>query len=314
MENNNQVPKEQEEIKISKKSFYIGGGVLGFLVLAIAGYFIFGNKNKAENTPPKLDSLAVKSDSALVKKDSLKTEEYEEGYEPYGEYVIVANTLSLPNGQKLNFGDKVYVDFEKSTETNKVIYLNNPAEVPSAKNSPISVNDDVIIDNYSFDDFKKYFLSAPYSTLPAGVKKLLLGQNKTYKDNKVYELTQNAQRAKSTLAVGDFDGDGSKDYAVALDENEYGQQSRLVIISINKATKSAYLAFASNFSDRVKIKSFVKGASVYMDSENFVKAPQDGILLANEYGSVAIIYDANAQKYKVYDQSPTASSEAYVEE
>ena len=48
-----------------------------------------------------------------------------------------------------------------------------------------------------------------------------------YHDGRTYNVTQNADRAKSTLSTGDFDGDGVKDYAVILDDNE-GQVSRLV--------------------------------------------------------------------------------------
>lgn len=301
MENNNQEFQEKEEVKISKKSLYIGIAVVVALLL-VGGYFAFFNKKEPSNTTAHIDSLDVKKDSALVKKDSLM-DEYDEEGSPYGEHMVIANSVSLPDGQKLKFGDKVYVDYSKSTDANKIIYLSNPAESPSIKASPISINGDMLIDSYSFDDFKKYFSIPPYSTLPSGVKKILLSENGSYNENKRYYITQNVNRASSTVAMGDFDSDGARDIAVVLDNNET-QESRFLIIGTNKATKNAYIAFTSNFSDRLKIKAFQKGASVYMDSDDFVSAPRDGVVLSNEWGAVIVIYDVNAQKFKIYDQVP----------
>ena len=222
-------------------------------------------------------------------------------------YKVISNTLTLPNGQKLNFGDEVYLDVEKSSSGNSIIYLNNPYKVPSTKQYPISVDDEVLIDSYSFTEFKNSFSLPPFSSLPPGVKKVILDAD-GYHNGRTYSVTQNADRAKSTLSTRDFDGDGVKDYAVVLDDNE-NQESRLVIISINKVTKKPYVSFAENYNDKLKLKSFSKGASIYMNSSSFVKAPRDGILISNEGGGLVIIYDTNAQKYKFYEQIPTVSIE-----
>lgn len=314
MENQNN--KNQDEIKISKKSLYIGGAVVGVLILSALGYFVLGNKNPQKVTEAKTDSLAIKVDTANVAKiDSLgQNEEYNEGEAPYGEHIVIANSVSLPEG-KLKFGDKVYVDYQKSDSRGQsIVYLNNPSQYPSAKSSPIAVSNDVIIDSYSFNDFKKYFSTEPYSSLPAGVKKVLMNENGTYRDGKTYYLTQNTQRAKSTLAIGDFDGDGMKDYAVLLDGIESGQESRLIIVSVNKNTKNAYVSYGSNFSDRLIMRAFQKGSSIYMNSSNFVKAPREGVILSNEWGALVVIYDSNAQKYKVYSQEPAEATADEVQE
>ena len=316
LNNENQENQEQknDEIKISKRSLYIAFSIIGALILGVSGYFVFFGKNKeAKKVVPQNDSVLVNKDSAKVaKKDSLSGD-YEGEYDPYTLYKVISNTLTLPNGQKLNFGDEVYLDEEKSSSGNSIIYLNNPHKVPSTKQYPISVDDEVLIDAYSFTEFKNSFSLPPFSSLPPGVKKVILEAD-GYHDGRTYNVTQNADRAKSTLSTGDFDGDGVKDYAVILDDNE-GQVSRLVIISINKVTKKPYVSFAENYNDKLKLKSFSKGASIYMNSSSFIKAPRDGVLISNEVGGLVVIYDTNAQKYKTYEQQPIATADSdYVEE
>ena len=316
LNNENQENQEQknDEIKISKRSLYIAFSIIGALILGVSGYFVFFGKNKdAEKVVPQNDSALVNKDSANVaKKDSLSGD-YEGEYDPYTLYKVISNTLTLPNGQKLNFGDEVYLDEEKSSSGNSIIYLNNPHKVPSTKQYPISVDDEVLIDSYSFTEFKNSFSLPPFSSLPPGVKKVILDAD-GYHNGRTYNVTQNADRAKSTLSTGDFDGDGVKDYAVILDDNE-GQVSRLVIISINKVTKKPYVSFAENYNDKLKLKSFSKGASIYMNSSSFIKAPRDGVLISNEVGGLVVIYDTNAQKYKTYEQQPIATADSdYVEE
>lgn len=316
LNNENQENQEQknDEIKISKRSLYIAFSIIGALILGVSGYFVFFGKNKdAEKVVSQNDSALVHKDSAKVaKKDSL-SDEYDGEYDPYTSYKVISNTLTLPNGQKLNFGDEVYLDEEKSSSGNSIIYLNNPHKVPSTKQYPISVDDEVLIDSYSFTEFKNSFSLPPFSSLPPGVKKVILEAD-GYHDGRTYNVTQNADRAKSTLSTGDFDGDGVKDYAVILDDNE-GQVSRLVIISINKVTKKPYVSFAENYNDKLKLKSFSKGASIYMNSSSFIKAPRDGVLISNEVGGLVVIYDTNAQKYKTYEQQPIATADSdYVEE
>ena len=316
LNNENQENQEQknDEIKISKRSLYIAFSIIGALILGVSGYFVFFGKNKeAEKVVSQNDSALVNKDSAKVaKKDSLSGD-YEDEYDPYTLYKVISNTLTLPNGQKLNFGDEVYLDEEKSSSGNSIIYLNNPHKVPSAKQYPISVDDEVLIDSYSFTEFKNSFSLPPFSSLPPGVKKVILEAD-GYHDGRTYNVTQNTDRAKSTLSTGDFDGDGVKDYAVILDDNE-GQVSRLVIISINKVTKKPYVSFAENYNDKLKLKSFSKGASIYMNSSSFIKAPRDGVLISNEVGGLVVIYDTNAQKYKTYEQQPIATADSdYVEE
>ena len=191
LNNENQENQEQknDEIKISKRSLYIAFSIIGALILGVSGYFVFFGKNKdAEKVVSQNDSALVNKDSANVaKKDSLSGD-YEDEYDPYTLYKVISNTLTLPNGQKLNFGDEVYLDEEKSSSGNSIIYLNNPHKVPSTKQYPISVDDENLIDAYSFTEFKNSFSLPPFSSLPPGVKKVILEAD-GYHDGRTYNVT-----------------------------------------------------------------------------------------------------------------------------
>ena len=305
MENNNDFNQEKKQnITISKKSLYITGGVVLALVLLIGGYFTFFNKNEAKDTVVKNDSLAVKKDSTTIKADSLKNSEGYDEESPYQSYSLIANAVSLPNGQKLKFGDRVFIHYENEGQEFKTAYLNDPTQYPSAKNNPVSLNENMIIPTYSFEDFKNNFSLAPYSALPSVMKKLLNEENNKYIDGGNYKIAQNESRAKSTLASGDFDGDGIKDIAVILDDNER-QYSRLLVICSNEATKKPYVAFAQNYPTRYKVRSFKKGASIYMDTSDLVKAPQDGVIIENQYSSFVVIYNYKNHSFEYYVQEPT---------
>ena len=305
MENNNDFNQEKKEnITISKKSLYIAGGVVLALVLLIGGYFTFFNKNEAKDTIVKNDSLAVKKDSATINADSLKNSEGYDEESPYQSYSLIANAVSLSNGQKLKFGDRVFIHYENEGQEFKTAYLNDPTQYPSAKNNPISLNENMIIPTYSFENFKNNFSLAPYSALPSVMKKLLNEENNKYIDGGNYKIAQNESRAKSTLASGDFDGDGIKDIAVILDDNER-QYSRLLVICSNEATKKPYVAFAQNYPTRYKVRSFKKGASIYMDTSDLVKAPQDGVIIENQNSSYVVIYNSKNQSFEYYVQEPT---------
>ncbi len=138
-----------------------------------------------------------------------------------------------------------------------------------------------------------------FAKLASKTKKLITDNN--YSNSTSYSLTQNADRAKYAISYGDFDGDKITDVAVVLDNNEK-QTSRLLIICTNAATKDPYLAYAADYNDKVRINSFRKGASVYMDSDEFYSSPHDGFILNYEYGKLAIIFDSSNQKFKVYEQ------------
>ena len=114
-------------------------------------------------------------------------------------------------------------------------------------------------------------------------------------------MTQNAERAKNVLSYGDYDKDGIADIAIVLDNTEE-HISRLLLICTHSVTKEPYLGFAENYSDKIKVNSFKKGASIFMNSDAFSSAPNDGVMINGEDIKLAVIYDNSLQKFKTYYQ------------
>lgn len=292
---------------------------LGVLGLALAAFFLTrGEKDKKRTTtttqtlPPPVavqkDTLTVRDSAQAVGETEYEGEEGE----PFGEEYSIANEAYLkttPSTEgaiagKLGFGNKIWVDYRSSNPNGyKKVYTTDPAQ-GTAK--PYYVVDYVLVYSGVFDDFKKYFSLPPFSSLGTKVKRLILDND--YSNQTSYEITQNADRAKNTFAYGDYDGDGIMDVAVVLDNNE-DQESRLLIICTNKSTKDPYLAYASNYGDKLRINGFKKFSSVYMNGDALENSPQDGVMLQGEGFKHAVIYDNSVQKFHIYNQNPSEGEE-----
>ncbi len=316
---NNPNPNDNENLR--RKNRNLMYALIGVLVLGLGGLAYFLTRNKSvETTTSKKDSFKlpspfVASDSAtIVDSPAVKVahdEYYDEEGSPYSEQYSIANEAYLRTSPSenaglagtLKFGNKVWIDNNYSGSNYKKVYLNEPGVGASPA---YYVVDYVLTYPGEFDDFKKYFSLPPFSGIGTKMKKLILDND--YSDSRHYEVTQNAARAKTTFAYGDFDKDGITDLAVALDDNE-DQYSRLLILCTNAATKEPYLAYAENFEDRIQINSFKKNALIFMWTEDLINAPADGVMINNEGSKRAIVYDPASQKFKMYAQESTSSEE-----
>lgn len=280
------------------------------LALGVALYFVFKKDKKVNDHTAVVQTDSAKVVQDTIRKDTLQTKvttEYEEGegdYEPYSESFVIANDAFLRNAPSqesqagsLKFGDRVWIDNSKSQGQYATVYLSKPQK--NAMPQTYYVTESVLVRDYEFDKYKKYFSLGPFAKLASKTKKLILDND--YSKGTSYAITQNAERAKSTVCYGDFDGDGVTDVAVLMDNNEQ-QSSRILIICTNAATKDPYLAFAEDYSDRMKINSFKKGASVIMNSAELISSPHDGVIVKGDDVKLALIFDSNSQKFKTYYQ------------
>ncbi|MDR2235890.1 MAG: hypothetical protein LBE92_07180 [Chryseobacterium sp.] len=270
-----------------KKILIIAGTAVVFL--AVGGFVYFSKNQQPSSVPGKnvKDSLlTVKKDSVAVK-DTLKSVDYGEEGSPYTEYRVIASSVNLPSG-KLSFGDKVFADDSKSTEGRKLILLQDPYKYPNT--SGYDADAALFIEDYRFDEYKNNFSLPPFSSLPTGVKKILMNEN--YSDGNKYAITQNKERAKSSVVLGDFDGDGIRDAAVLMDNNEK-QISRLLIICSNEVTKQPYIAFAENYSDKMKVS---------LDPADYAPVSRSGLIVTGEDIELSVLYDPDSQKFKTTTQ------------
>lgn len=289
--------------------------VLGTLLLAAAIYFIFlKNKDKKEVEKVEMANEDTVTTQKVLEEDSLakfnrdQEGEYYEEEEYVTESYVVANEAYLRSSpsaspdtkvNSMKFGDKVYVKSGENTNGYSTVYLSKPANEKNITEQPYYLLESTVVSQYEYKQFKEFFSLAPFSTLASKTKKLILDKN--YDNGVDYKVTQNSDRAKNALSYGDFDRDGITDVAIVLDNNEK-QASRLLIICTNKATKDPYLAFAENYSDKVKINSFKKGSSIFMNTDEFMTSPNDGIIVRGEDVKIAMIYDNGLQKFKSYYQ------------
>lgn len=297
--------KETEDNNGSKSFLYI---IVAIVILTVAAFGVYQyQKPKSEPTPFTVLPDSTKNLTTQSKKDSLPTEDslsipstlpidYDGDNGPWVAYRIIGHSDDL-TARNLRFGDKVWVDDNQSDESHKAVLMG--AARNQGSNSLTRLKADLLIEEYRFEKYKTNFSLAPFATLSSGVKKILLDDN--YSDGNTYSLTQNEARAKLAVAFGDFDEDGLEDVAVIIDNNEK-QISRLLILCINKVTERPYIAFAENYADKMRVRSFKKNAKIYMNTSEFVPAPREGIILTAEDVVLAILYDVQAQKFKTYFQ------------
>lgn len=322
--------ENNENVELQKKNKILTYALIGLGALLLIGGILFftTRKKETETTVAQKDSVktavpanvfgdSVKVDSAVaaVKDDTPDPhyDEYGEEYEPYSENYVIANeafvrTSPSESASKLStnlkFGDRLIVDNSYNSGKYAKVYFTQPTK--SAPQTAYYVTDYVLTYQGEFDEFKKYFSLKPFAGLAVKTKKLILDND--YSNSRSYQLTQNLERSKSALAYGDYDNDGIQDVAVVLDNNE-DQYSRLLIICTNAATKDPYLAYAENFSDKMRINSYKKGAKIFMNSSSLVPSPADGVILNAEDAKIAIVYDKPNQKFNTFYQSSSDESD-----
>jgi hypothetical protein len=114
-------------------------------------------------------------------------------------------------------------------------------------------------------------------------------------------LAQDQLKAASFICYGDFDGDGINDIAVVM-EDVNKRHSRLLITATDPVNRQQYVAFTSNYPEKVKITAFKKGAKISMDGGLPERAHLDGIMLEGEDVKLAIVYDRQQQLYRTWYQ------------
>ncbi|MFC6269690.1 hypothetical protein [Frigoriflavimonas asaccharolytica] len=290
--------------------------VIATLFLAIAAYFLFFNKKDKEVVSNSEMGIKDTSEVGAAIVDTTNsamnternTDEYGEEEEYVTESYVIANEAylrSTPSSdaasmvKSMKFGDKIYVKNSENINGYSTVYLSKPANEKNITEQPYYLLESTAVSQYQYEEFKEYFSIKPFSGLGSKTKKLII--EKAYNDGVDYKVTQNVDRAKNCLSYGDYDKDGVMDVAIVLDNNEK-QVSRLLIICTNKATKDPYLAYAENYSDKIKVNTFKKGASVFMNTDDFTPSPNDGVIVQGEDVKIAIIYDAGNQKFKTYYQ------------
>jgi hypothetical protein len=282
----------------SKGKFFVWLVILGFIVAAVVCYILFWSQpdtGAISGSTPMHDSLRQSSkDTILMKQGAIDDEEGVE--DRYIENYIVEPLMV--DGTSFRFGDPIYLDNQLSTEEVSVFYRNDPRS-PAGDRKVYRTQSLTAVPGHQFDTYRNSFSLPPFTELDFKVKKLLLSED--YSAGITYRITQNSARAGSTISSGDFDADGKQDFAVVMD-NDQMQCSRLLIIGTNEVTEERYIAFAENYADKIQIQTFKKGSKIIMNGNELEESAHDGIMVTGEDVKLAICYDRQLQKFKIYYQ------------
>lgn len=261
---------------MDNKNKIIIGIVALFLIAGGIWFLAFKNNGSTNSTAQISSNDTTNINISLGAKDSLE----KNGFYAQEFYVIASSAFIRASKEKnavildsVKFGKKlytksVYYDEEGGGESGDESLLNNEKgngyiAVYNVKPMTISqkpigyILESTLVEEYSFENYKKYFSLPEFSKLESKIKRILIDES--YFDGNSYALTQNAVRAPQVLTISDFDGDDIKDFAVVMDnmEKEY---SCLTVFLTNKSTKEPYVAFRRAFRDFLKVKTMPKNS------------------------------------------------------
>jgi len=241
-------------------------------------------------------------------------------------YVVFAENLNLAQKKskdsndkatftvvrKLPFGTEVEIIFKDSVQQdNKTYYrctycrLNGSVEENFERKEnyylEMTTFDDELDKNFDIDRCLRTFPIKDAQRLPASVKRFIY--NDLFNPN--YSFTQDANRIKKAIVLADFNMDGEQDAAVIMEDDN--RSNILLVLCYNKDLKKSYLAYNTYTGSSAAISLFKKDAKIFMNSEDFVKAPSNGIIYETLDGSkekYAIFYNPETMQFEQYIQKP----------
>lgn len=292
---------------------------IGALLLIAGGVWFLAFKGTKGETPTTINvNDTTQVNINLADKDSLE----KNGFYASENYVI-ANTAFVRSSADKNasildsvkFGQKLYTKNVLFDEEGGEGVVGDEALLANEKNNgyvavytskPVTLSqkpigfilESTLVEQYSFNDYKKYFSLPEFAKLDSKIKRTIIDEN--YFEGNSYHLTENASRSPFVTAIGDFDGDNIKDFAVMLDnmEKEY---SSLIIFLTNKTTKEPYLAFRRTFQDFFKVKTFPKNS---INPANGTKMTYDAVTMYGAgYANQLYYYNVETNKFENYSTS-----------
>lgn len=167
--------------------------------------------------------------------------------------------------------------------------------------------DSVFVDGWaSPEDYANWkdatFTIPQYDDIPTpfkrGIVKIFMDNGYFSKDNSdLYFFTKIKDRAYRVIAYGNFTGQGEREMAFLLENSDY-QSSAIFIIP----QKGNILYWKKLPGELPTIKSFKKGALIYMDKMELVPAPNDGIIKQTKNSKYVLIYNHQTKTFDEYYQ------------
>ncbi|WP_231426592.1 MULTISPECIES: hypothetical protein [Pedobacter] len=167
--------------------------------------------------------------------------------------------------------------------------------------------DSVFVDGWaSPEDFATWkgatFTIPQYNDIPIAfqraIVKIFMDNNYFSKDNNdLYFFTKIKDRAYRVIAYGDFTGQGEKEMAFLLEKSDYASSAIYII-----PQKGNILYWKELSGELPTIKSFKKGALIFMDKMELTPAPSDGIIKQTKNSKYVLIYNRQTKTFDQYYQ------------
>lgn len=167
--------------------------------------------------------------------------------------------------------------------------------------------DSVYVDGWaSPEDYATWkdatFTIPEYDGIPTpfkrGIVKVFLDNGYLGKDvTDLYFFTKIKDRAYRVIAYGNFTGQNEREMAFLLENSDY-ESSAIFIIP----QKGNVLYWKKLPNELPTIKSFKKGALIYMDKMELVPAPVDGIIRQTKNSKYVLIYNQQTKTFSEYYQ------------
>ena len=167
--------------------------------------------------------------------------------------------------------------------------------------------DSVFVDGWaSPEDFATWrnatFTIPQYDDIPVafqrGIVKIFMDNNYFSKENnELYFFTKIKDRAYRVIAYGDFTGQGEKEMAFLLEKSDFASSAIYII-----PQKGNILYWKALSGELPTIKSFKKGALIFMDKMELTPAPSDGIIKQTKSSKYVLIYNRQTKTFDEYYQ------------
>ncbi len=213
---------------------------------------------------------------------------------------------------KLRFGTKVYtknidkenindIDVDESLVNRETkngfvaIYSVKPITLSEKPVGYMAVED--IIEKSEFKNFKPKPEKSPPLVLPSDIQ-AVIESNLTI-DGVAYQFIQDEERYNNSLSYGDYNDDGTTDFAIVLDNAD--QSESILLLYVLQPNRDKYnLMYKKVHSPLMKIKTVLKDTKISVNFE-VTSFPIDGIYITNnEPATYFQIYNAVDKSFMVF--------------
>lgn len=297
-----------------KKNIFPIVALLG--VIGVGIYLKFPKKEPQKETPPQQQTVEYDYSDAEKTTDTL----WQFGLAAQENFVVrdSAEVRRTPNVAryntlyKLKFGTIVYtknVDkehknnieidaslLEKESRNGFVaVYSEKPLTLSAVPVGYMAIGD--IIEKSEFKNYRAQAGKAPALHIPDDIRSVI--ESHLNIDGVSYKLIQDPDRFNNSLSYGDYNNDGSTDFAIMLDRSD-NTGSIILIYGLHPHKATYSIGYKKIHATLLKIKTIPKNTKVNVNYE-VTSFPVDGLHITTmELATFFQVYDLHDKSFMVF--------------